>query len=70
MKITLESTDQVAPFRGVECRMWQGHTESGIPVLALIPRVAVRSNERQEEFQRELTEQTHATSAISIRMIL
>lgn len=36
MKITLESTSQIVQFNGVNCRVWEGQTESGIPLHAFI----------------------------------
>ena len=35
-------------------RVWVGKTESGIPVQALILRVAVSNDDQQEDFEREL----------------
>lgn len=71
MKITLQSTEQIVRFRGVECRVWQGETErDGTPIYALIARVAVPAEEDQAQFQRELEEQPHAALAIDFRLII
>lgn len=47
MKVALESTQQIVTLavgpKEVEARVWIGHTESGIPVQALIMRVSWRS---------------------------
>lgn len=56
MKITIESTDQLAWISGVECRIWQGLSESGVPVYCYIPLIAVPPNHDDEAFQRELRE--------------
>jgi len=56
MKITLESTSQIVQFNGIECRVWEGETESGIPLTAFIPRVAVQREQDTSQFERELQE--------------
>ena len=64
MKITIESTDRICEVRTgthtspIPARVWQGTTESGIPVVCLVARVAVPENQPQEQFQQEL--QQHA----------
>lgn len=80
MKIQIESTTKVVTIieRGVEvpARIWQGHTESGVPVHCYITRIAPtipRDDPRQEEFVRELAEQRAPSveiQAIPARMIL
>lgn len=62
MKITIESTSKAVFLNGMECRIWEGHTESGIPVHCYIPRVAVHKDEDTSQFERELKE-TRAPSA-------
>jgi hypothetical protein len=79
MKITIESTSKLVellPSVGREpvlCRVWEGQTESGIRMTALIPRVMVLAAEDNSEFDREL-QKTRAPSAesmaIPLRMIL
>lgn len=85
MKITLESTTRIVQIGtgavfdvtdpgNLEARVWEGETESGIKVYALIPRLAAHTNENQEQFQRELMECKPPTSAAAIvfpaRMVL
>lgn len=41
-------------LNGIPARIWEGHTDSGIPVHCYIARVAVATGERQEDFEREL----------------
>src|SRR5208283_504827 len=43
MKITIENTTILAELNGVPARVWEGKTESGIPVICWITRIAVRS---------------------------
>jgi len=56
VKITLESTTKIVEVNGVPCRMWEGHTESGIAVHAFITRIAVHKNADASQFERELQE--------------
>lgn len=73
MKITIESTTKTVFINGVEARIWEGHTESGIPMHAYITRVAVAPDLDATEFERELQEKRPASpaiEAISPRLIL
>ena len=60
MKLTLESTDRIVTLNvngaDVPARIWQGQTDSGIPVHAYITRVAVATDQDCTSFERELTE--------------
>jgi hypothetical protein len=62
MKIILESTSKIVQFstqrgqRPYEARVWRGHTESGIEIQVLIPRIAVVETENQSQFEEELKE--------------
>lgn len=77
MKATLESTEKIVQFNGVPCRIWEGHTEGGVPFHAYIVRVAVadklRSAGDHAVFERELQEMRKPSAdveAIPMRMIL
>jgi len=73
MKVTLESTTRIVEIAGVPGRVWEGHTESGIPVIAVITRVAVHQSQHTE-FETELREcrapSDAAVQAIPLRLIL
>lgn len=56
MKITLESTDRVVEVNGVSARVWEGRTERGIAVTAIIPRIAVKVGADASQFEAELKE--------------
>jgi hypothetical protein len=62
MKITLENTTQIVTIfdekTGTEipARVWEGTTESGIKVQALITRIAAKATEDLSQFERELQE--------------
>ena len=80
MKLTLESTDKIVTLvvngRDVPARVWQGQTESGIPVHCFITRVAVeegRPDEDYRQFERELAEQAKPrldVQSIPLRFII
>ena len=73
MKITIESTTKIVTADGVPCRVWEGTTETGIRVQALIPRIAVSAGEDISQFQKELEEQKAPSPEIEawpLRMIL
>lgn len=64
MRITIESTTKIVMLSDgsgeIQARVWEGVTESGIPVHCFITRLAPtipRDDPRQAEFQRQLQEQ-------------
>lgn len=78
MKVTLESTTQI-----VECaagdgaifhaRVWEGTTEHGVKVQALIPRIAAHKDSDCSQFEAELKEQRPPSvdfQAFPLRMVL
>lgn len=56
MMIILEKTDKLIDVNGIQSRLWQGKTESGIPITCLIVRIAVNAEADQAEFEKELLE--------------
>ncbi len=78
MKVTLISTEKVVTLRtdgggAVPARVWEGETESGIPVHAFITRMAVENTADTTEFEKELEEHAAPSpevEAIPLRMIL
>ena len=76
MKITIESTSKIVTFDGLPARVWEGHTESGIPIHCFVTRVAVKDGQPAEtygQFEKELKEQRKPSpeiEAIPLRMIL
>lgn len=56
MKLTIENTSQLLTIDGAPARVWEGRTESGIPVTAFITRVAVAVGCDATEFERELAD--------------
>lgn len=76
MRITIENTSKVVHLDNVPARIWEGTTDSGIPVICYITRIAVlntESPEAHEQFRRELSEQrppSPEVEAIPRRLIL
>lgn len=73
MKITIESTSKLVTLDGVPARVWQGKTETGIPVACFITRIAVDRAENCAEFERELTEHAAPRTDLQtfpLRMVL
>lgn len=73
MKLTIESTTKLVLADGVEARVWQGETASGVPVSLLVVRIAVEKGQPSADFERELQE--HAAprpevAAWPLRMVL
>lgn len=69
MKITVESTTKLVLLntgdgKPVPARIWEGHTDSGIPVHVYITRIAVDRTEDTSQFERELVEQRAPSAAI------
>lgn len=89
MKITIESTSKIVEVeflgdRGerhlIEARIWQGETDSGIPVQCFVTRIAPeidrshpRIDELTAEFERELLETVDprpSVRAIPLRLMI
>lgn len=79
MKLIIESTTKVVELNKngsqMIARIWEGHTESGIPVHCYITRVAVANDKVLDhpQFEQELKEQrtpSAEVAAIPLRLIL
>jgi hypothetical protein len=83
MKITIESTSKMVTLRdpgggSVVARVWEGHTDTGIPVFCFIPRIAPTIPEPlpidvAQQFATELQEMrapTPLVDSIPLRMII
>lgn len=58
MKVLLESTSKIVDLNnGVQARLWEGTTDTGIEVHAFITRIAVDKDADTTQFERELQEQ-------------
>ncbi len=73
MKITVESTTKIVKLNGIDCRVWEGITERGIPIHCFIPRIGVHKDLDASQLEQELQEQRTPSvevEAIPLRMIL
>ncbi len=76
MKICIVNTTQTTVINGIPVRVWEGYTESGIKVVALVTRVAIDKDEPLEvieQFRKELEEQAPPSEDVAVfplRMIL
>lgn len=80
MKIHIEPTTKIVELQTeggiVPARVWEGVTDSGVPVHCFITRLAPTipvNDPRQEQFKKELAEQRSPTAAVQsypLRMIL
>lgn len=68
MKITVTSTTKIVELNGVPARIWDGETDSGIPVHCYVTRIAVRDDLNDvSQFEKELQE--HSTPSPEIQEI-
>lgn len=73
MKITIESTTRIVGINGVPARVWEGKTESGIPVHCYVTRIVVERDQDTSQFERELQEHRAPSvdvAAIPLRMLI
>ena len=75
MKITIENTSKIVHLDDVPARIWEGKTDSGIPVICYITRIAVPEGENvnHDEFRRELMEckaPSAEVEAIPLKLII
>jgi hypothetical protein len=77
VKIVIESTNRITelitPSGVVPARLWEGTTDSGIPIQVLVTRIAVHRHEDTAQFERELLEQhppSAAADAFPARLVL
>jgi hypothetical protein len=54
MKVELTSTTMIVELNGVPARIWEGKTDTGIPVYAFIARICAPSEADQTQFRAEL----------------
>ena len=66
MRITIESTTKLVELNGVPARVWEGRTESGIPVHVFVTRVAVPIDADASEFERDLEEASAPSAAVAV----
>ena len=45
MKITIESTTKLVAVNGVPARIWEGHTEGGVPLHCYVTRLGIEKED-------------------------
>lgn len=73
MKAMLESTTKMVYVNGIQARIWEGRTDSGVPFHAFIVRVGVLRDADDVQFAAELQEMKAPSPEIEsypMRMIL
>ena len=73
MQIQLRSTNDISTVAGVEGRLWEGTTANGTAILAWIGRIAVKFDQDQTEFEKELEPTSSfidAPGGISLRLLI
>jgi len=73
MRIEIESTEKIVELDGVPARVWDGKTDSGIPVHVFVTRISPQTHENIEQFEAELKEQKVPSASIAsypMRLIL
>jgi len=81
MKLTIESTTQIVTVKagplsdGIQARIWEGTSETGIKVICLITRISIPAEEleKAEQFDAELIVckvPTPYAEAIPLRLII
>ena len=64
MKIEIESTEKIVELNGMPARIWDGKTDSGIPVHCFITRISPQTHDSIEQFEKELLEQKPPSAEI------
>jgi hypothetical protein len=73
MKIAIESTTKIVSLNGIECRVWEGETERGVPIHCFISRIGVKNGLDCSQFEEELKEQRAPSAAVQsfpLRMLI
>lgn len=66
--LTLQSTATIQTVDGTLCRIWEGRTDTGVPVKAWIATVQPQTHDAQhlETFERELLAMPYEQQLVSI----
>ncbi len=70
MKIKMTSTDKKTEIDGVEVRLWEGRTESGVKCKVFVHTIAADSGDDSSQFDLELKEKLPPGSMVDLRQIL
>ena len=70
MRITIESTEKLTDYDGVQVRVWEGVTEGGAKCFVFVRALAVHQSQDAAEFERELKRDLPPGRPIPLRHIL
>lgn len=58
MKITIQNTDKTVKLNGLPARIWEGHTDSGVPVICYVSLISPQTHDAavNMQFESELRE--------------
>ena len=67
MKITIHNTDKIVQLNNGPARIWEGETESGVPVICHVNMISPQTHDPEvnAQFERELREVRTASEAAS-----
>lgn len=69
MKLTIESTPMITEVDGAQVRVWRGTSETGAQCYVFVKRIAVREDQDQSQFERELLE-LQPVQVVPLRLVL
>lgn len=49
MRVVVESQQQLVRVNGLTCRLWEGFTEGGHPIMLFVPYFTVQSDQDEDE---------------------
>jgi len=64
MIVHLHNTTKIVDINDVPARVWEGHTDGGVPVIAFITRLAADHGADLAEFTAELQEMSPPNFAV------
>lgn len=70
MKLTITATEKITDFEGVPVRVWEGVSETGVPCIVFVHRIAVREDHDASQFEAELLRKLPPGVKLDLRHIL
>lgn len=70
MQLMIESTDEITSMENVPVRVWRGVTQSGVPCIVFVHRIAVHNSQDQSQFDAELTQKLPPDHVVKLQSFL
>ena len=70
MKLQITATEKITEIEGVPVRVWNGVTESGVPCIVFVHRIAVHEDHEASQFEAELLRKLPPGVKFDLRHIL